>query len=134
MAGQSKGDHRSNRSLPRHEHERDRIEAGGRIEEESEESAGYDDREPGSGSPDRLRGDANAEDDKTRSDSASNKTRQHPPNNLTACLGARFGAEQFRTHNRRKCVVGRVGGEEPGYDRERDREQAFANIPADPKP
>src|SRR5262245_55834936 len=134
VAGQSRGDYSGDRSLPRHEQERDRVEARGRIEKESKESAGYDDREPCSGAPDRLRGNANAEGDETCSDPASNQTRQHPPNNLTACLGARFGAEQFRTHNRRKHVVGRVGGDEPAYDRERDREQAFAKIPADPKP
>src|SRR5262245_40439287 len=70
VAGQSKGDQSGDRSLPRHEQERDGVEARGRIEQKPKESAGCDDREPGSGSPHRLRGDADAEDDKTRSDSA----------------------------------------------------------------
>src|SRR5262245_31379240 len=93
MAGQSKGDCNGDRGLPRHEQERNRVEARGRIEKESNDSAGYDDRHPGSGAPDRLRGDAGAEGDKPRSDSASNKARQHPPDNLSACLGARVRAE-----------------------------------------
>src|SRR5262245_5788737 len=134
VAGQSKGDYGGDRGLPRHEQERDRVQVRGGIEKESKESAGYDDRHPGSGAPDRLRGDARAEGDKPRSDSASNEARQHPPDNLSACLGARFRAEQFGTHNRRKYVVGRVGGDQPANDREGDRKQAFADIPADPKP
>src|SRR5262245_32527014 len=92
-AGQTKGDRRGGRGLPRHEQKRDRVEARGRIEKKTKECAGYDDRHPGSGAPDRLRGDADAERDEARSDPASNEARQHPPNTLSACFGARFRAE-----------------------------------------
>src|SRR5262245_54594181 len=122
-ARQSQGDRRGGRGLPRHEQERDRVEARGRIEQQSKESAGDDDRHPRSGAPDRLRADAGAEGDKSRSDSASDEARQHPPNTLSACFGARLRAEQFGTYNRRKYVIGRVGGDEPANDRERDRKQ-----------
>src|SRR5262245_54945630 len=101
-AGQNKGDRRGGRGLPRHEHEHNRIEARGRIDKKSKESAGYDDRHPRSGAPDRLRGDADAEGDKSRSDSASYQARQHPPDTLSACLGARLRAEQFGTYDRRE--------------------------------
>src|SRR5262245_35611885 len=100
VAGQSRGASCGDRGVARHATERDQVEAGGRKATAAKESSGRDDRDPGSGAPDRLRGDAAAEGDKPRSESASNEARQHPPDNLTARFGARLCAEYFGTHHR----------------------------------
>src|SRR5262245_13980906 len=100
VAGQSRGDYSGDRGLPRHEQERDHVEARGRIEKEAQESAGHHDRQPGSGGPDRLRRGADPDGDQPGSDAAPTEARQHPPDSLTARFGARLCAEYFGTHHR----------------------------------